>query len=87
MSFVWITECEQAFQKLKDWVCEDLILCHFNPNKQYFIETDSFDYVNAGVLLQMGENSLLYPVVYFSRRMTPAECHYKIYDKKLLAII
>ena len=35
----------------------------------------------------MGEDNLLHPVAYFSRKMVPAECRYKIYDKKLLAII
>ena len=66
---------------------EDLILCHFDPNKQCFVETDSSDYVNAGMLSQMGEDGLLHPVAYFSRRMVPAECLYEIYDKELLTII
>ena len=39
------------------------------------------------MLSQIGEDGLLHPVAYFSRRMAPAECHYEIYDKKLLAII
>ena len=68
-------------------MCKDLILRHFDLIKQCFIETDFFNYVNAGVLLQIGDDGLLHPVVYFSRRMAPAECYYKIYDKELLAII
>ena len=35
----------------------------------------------------MSEDGLLHPVAYFSRRMAPAECHYKIYNKEFLAII
>ena len=87
MPFAWITECKQAFQDLKNQVCKDPILCHFDSTKQCFIETDSSNYVNADVLSQMGENGLLHPVAYFSKRMAPIECHYKIYDKELLAII
>ena len=68
-------------------MCENLILCYFDPNKQCFVETDFSDYVNAGVLLQIGEDGLLHPVTYFLRRMAPVECNYKIYDKKLLVII
>lgn len=60
---------------------------HFDPSKQCFIETDFFDYVNAGVLLPREEDGLLHPVAYFLRRMAPAKCNYKIYDKELLAII
>ena len=68
-------------------MCENLIIYYFDPNKQYFIEIDFSDYVNAGMLSQMGENGLLHPVTYFSRRMAPVKCHYEIYDKELLAII
>ena len=51
------------------------------------METDSSDYVNASVLSQPDGNGILHPVAYFSRRMSPAECNYEIYDKELLAII
>ena len=50
MLFAWTIECKQAFQELKDQVCEDSILCHFDPNKQCFVETDSSNYVNANIL-------------------------------------
>ena len=68
-------------------MCKDLILHYFDSNNQCFVETDSSDYVNTNVLLQMRENGLLHPVAYFLRKMAPAKCHYKIYDKELLAII
>lgn len=84
---MWSADCEKAFQELKRRACEALILKHFDPDKQCFVETDSSDYVNAGVLSQRGENSLLHSVAYFLRRMAPAEGNYEIYDKELLAII
>ena len=43
--------------------------------------------MNAGVLSQIGEDGLLHPVAYFSRKIAPVKCHYKIYNKELLAII
>ena len=87
MPFAWITEYEQAFQDLKNPVCENLILCHFDPTKQCFVETNFSNYVNTGVLSQMGKDGLLHPMAYFLRKIAPAECHYKIYDKELVAII
>ena len=55
------------------------------------METDASDYVIAGVLSQYNNHPdgkcLLHPVAFYSRRMTPAECNYKIHDKELLAII
>ena len=50
------------------------------------MKTDASDFVVSGVLSQMHDN-VLKPVVYFSKKMTPAECNYEIYDKKLLAIV
>ena len=29
----------------------------------------------------------MHPVAFFSKKLIPAECNYKIYDKELLAII
>ena len=85
--FAWILECKKGFQELKQRVCEDPILAHFDPKKQYFVKTNSSNYVNAGVLSQIDNNGVLHPITYFSRRMVPTECNYEIYDKELLAII
>ena len=68
-------------------MCKAPILCHFDPSKQCFIETDSFNYVSAGVLSQLDDEDVLHPVAYFSRKIAPAKCNYKIYDKELLVII
>ena len=32
-------------------------------------------------------NSVLRPVAFFLKKMSPAECNYMIYDKELLAIV
>ena len=63
------------------------IFHHFDPSKQCFVETDSSDYVNLGVLVQIDDNGVLYSVAYFSKKMASTKCNYEIYDKKLLAII
>ena len=87
VQFKWTPKCEKAFSELKQQVCEAPIFWHFDPNEQCFVETDSSDYVNAGVLSQPDGNGILHPVAYFFCRMSPAKCNYEIYDKELLAII
>ena len=87
VKFAWTEECELAFKRLKQQVCEAPILNHFDPSKQCHVETDSSDYVSAGVLSQEDGNGILHPVAFFSKRIVPAECNYEIYDKELLAII
>ena len=36
---------------------------------------------------QYDDNGVLHPVAYFSKKHSPAECNYEIYDKELMAII
>ena len=35
----------------------------------------------------MGDDGILRPVAFFSKKMSPQECNYEIYDKELLAIV
>lgn len=51
------------------------------------MEADLSNYTSSSVLSQYGLNSTLYPIAYYSHRLSPAECNYEIYNKELLAII
>ena len=51
------------------------------------IKTNSSNYVTGGMLSQYNKDGVLYPIVYFLKRLNPAKCNYKIYNKELLAII
>lgn len=68
-------------------VTEVLILTHYKQSLKTIIETDFFDYASNKVFFQLREDGLLYLFVFFSKNLNPIECNYKIYDKKLLAII
>ena len=85
--FVWESEQEEAFQKLKIAFTSAPILCHFDWEKSIVVETDASDFVSAGVLSQPDENDILHPVAFFSKKHSLAECNYEIYDKELLAIV
>jgi hypothetical protein len=51
------------------------------------VETDASDYVSARVLSQYDNEGILHPVAFFSKKYSPAECNYEIYDKELMAIV
>jgi len=87
MLFDFDKACQAAFDLLKKTVTEGPVLAHFDREKKSYLETDSSDYVNSGVLSQYGEDGLLHPVAFFSKNLNPAECNYEIYDKELLAIV
>ena len=83
----WETEQRAAFMALKDAFTSAPILQHFDYEKAIVVETDASDYVSAGVLSQPDDNGVLRPVAFFSKKHSPAECNYEIYDKELLAIV
>jgi len=66
---------------------EAFIFRYFDQNKETILETDSFNYVNDDILSQYDDKETLHLMIYYSKNLSFAECNYKIYDKKLLAII
>ena len=86
-TFHWTSECQKSFELLKERFTTAPVLAHFDFEKECILETDSSDNVSAGVLSQYGDDGLLHPVAFFSRKHSPQEINYEIYDKELLAII
>ena len=84
--FIWTEDCQRAFDALKLAFTRDPVLALFVPGLETMVETDASDAVIAGVLSQK-HAGIWHPVAFFSKKMTPAECNYEIYDKELLAII
>jgi hypothetical protein len=84
---VWKTEQQKAFKYLKNTFTSAPVLAQFDPDCNVIVETDTSNYVSAGVLSQYDDDGILHPVVYFSKKHSPAEYNYEIYDKELMAII
>lgn len=85
--WLWTEECQRAFEGLKKAFSEAPILAMFEPGLETVLETDASDFVTAAVLSQRGRDGILRPVAFLSKKMTPAECNYDIYDKELMAIV
>jgi len=51
------------------------------------IKADLSNYITRGILSQYNKEGVLYPIVYFLKRLSPTKYNYKIYNKELLAII
>jgi hypothetical protein len=65
----WGDRQQQAFDTLKEAMMTEPILQHFDPAKSVTIETDVLDYAIGAVCSQPDENSMLYPVAYYSRKL------------------
>jgi hypothetical protein len=85
--FVWSDECSKSFETLKKAFTTAPILRHFDYDKEIIVETDASDYISASVLSQYNDEGILHPVAFFSKKHTPVECNYEIYDKELMGIV
>jgi len=84
--FVWGKEQQEAFNDLKRCFISAPILCHFYPEIDTVVETDG-SYYALGCILSQFHGKRLDPVNFHSRKHSPAERNYDIYDKELLAIL
>jgi transposase InsO family protein/predicted aspartyl protease len=85
--FAWGPLQQKAFDTLKTSFTTAPVLGHFDQERAIVVETDASNLVSAGILSQKDDDGHLHPVAFFSKKHSPAECNYEIYDKELLAII
>ena len=86
--FVFEDQCRSAFEDLRQALLSPKVLRHFDMDLKTMLETDASDGVISGILSQFHpDDKLWHPVGFFSKTITAPECNYKIYDKKMLAIV
>src|SRR5207248_6050060 len=62
------------------------ILRYFDPKLKTFLKMDASDFAITSILSQCYQGKL-HPIAFLSRKMTPIEINYEIYDKEMLAIM
>ena len=85
--FTWWTSEEKAFKQLKVAFTQAPVLINLDPKEEILVETDASDFALGAVISQKGKEGRWQPVAYHSRKLSPAELNYEIYDKELLAIV
>ncbi|KAF8738431.1 hypothetical protein RHS02_05845, partial [Rhizoctonia solani] len=83
----WGTKEQEAFQELKDTITNAPVLCHADPEKPYFLETDASGAALGSILSQRQEDGRLHPLGFLLELFKGAEQNYDTHDKELLAII
>ena len=63
------------------------ILRHFDQDRPAMIETDASDFAIGAVLSQKFEDGKIHPCAFLSRKMSPAEFNYDVFDKEMLTIV
>jgi hypothetical protein len=83
----WGEEQEKAFRELKERFITAPVLTHWDPDLPTILEADCSGYSIGACLSQVDKEGRLRPVAYFSKKLSPAESNYPIYDKEMLAIV
>ena len=84
--YVWTDKQQTAFDELKRRLTTTLVLLVADPDKPFIVTTDASDYAIGAVLSQNHEHGDQ-PIAFESRKLSPNELNYAIYEKELLAIV
>uniref|UniRef100_A0A3P9HSL7 Gypsy retrotransposon integrase-like protein 1 n=1 Tax=Oryzias latipes TaxID=8090 RepID=A0A3P9HSL7_ORYLA len=85
--FIWTSEAQSAFDKLKNLFTTAPILIQPDPRRQFIVEVDASDSGVGAVLSQREINTgKLKPCAFFSRKLSAAERNYDVGNRELLAI-
>ena len=82
----WQKEQRMLFKELKELFIAELILKIYILSLPIVIKTDILDFILDIYLIQKHLNRW-HLVIYYSRKITPLELNYNIYNKELLGIV
>ena len=78
--FEWTTECDVAFQQLKDYLARPPVMSSPKPDEVLFAYIAVASYAVSLVLIQV-DNGVQRPVYYVSKSLHEAEVHYLPLEK------
>jgi len=86
IKFIWSTECQESFDKIKEMLCSHPLLNIFDPELPINIYTDASIKGVGAVLKQKDKNGDNKPVAYFSKKLTEVQKNKKAIYLECLAI-
>ena len=85
--WLWTDQHEDATQKLKDEICSQRILAHYDVNAKTKISADASVYGLGAVLLQSQDGVTWRPVTFALRSLNETEMRYTQIEKEALALM
>ena len=82
----WSKDCEEALTSVKNQICSDNVLVHYDPNKELIMACDASPFGVGAVLSHIVEGEER-PIAFASRTLTTAEQGYAQLEKEALGII
>ena len=78
--FEWTSDCQKAFDMLKQKFTAEPVLMMPDQSRPYQIEADASKYASGAVLTQTDSNGDRHPVAFLSKTFSETERNYEIYD-------
>jgi hypothetical protein len=82
MRFIWTSECQEAFEKVKHALTNAHVLAPPELGKPFEVVSDASGVGLGAVLLQDGR-----PVAFESRKLSPAEQNYTVTEQEMLGVV
>jgi len=85
--FEWTSDCDAAFDLLKDKLVSASILTYSDWKVEFHVHIDASGIALGAVLAQPGEGNLDHPIYFASRRLYQAERNYTTTEREGLAMV
>ncbi|GBG76336.1 hypothetical protein CBR_g22083 [Chara braunii] len=85
-SFLWTSECQEAFTRLKEALIRAPVLKLPNPTLPFVLTTDASQY-GVGAVLQQDDGNGLQPIEYMSKKIKTKKLQDSTYKKELYALV
>jgi hypothetical protein len=84
--FEWSTECDDVYRKVKDELCSDRVLVHYDPKKPLVLATDASQVGVGAVLSHVYPDGTERPIWYANKRLSKIQRKYSNIEREALAI-
>lgn len=82
----WSSSCEHAFNKVKELMTSEQVLCHYDPDLPLRVASDASPYGLGAVISHVFPDGSERPIAFASRSLSKAEKGYSQIDKEALGI-
>jgi hypothetical protein len=85
--FEWSKEAQEAFDGLKDKLCQAPLLAYPDVQKEFILDCDASNEGLGSVLSQIDDNGKERPLAFFARAFSKTEKRYCVTRRELLACV